>query len=110
MVGPPLALLRAINWRWVMNVVAPMITIRTADSTFVEIDEAPSRPSVCALELNDAPIGTPNTFASDACWVRCAVRIPSKCELKQLTAWTLVQPLFGCRLLSTRKRAKKTGI
>ena len=72
--------------------------------------EALSRSSACLLELNDAPIGTPNTLASDACWVRWAVRMPWKWELKQLTACTLVQPLFGCRLLSTRNSAKKTGI
>src|SRR5438270_12397999 len=93
-----------------MNVVAPMITMRIAARAFVEVAEALSRSSACLLELNDAPIGTPNTWASDACWVLWAVRMPWKCELKQLTAWTFVQPLFGCRLLSTRNSAKNTGI
>ena len=36
--------------------------------------------------------------------------MPSKWELKQLGAWTLRQPLFGCRLLSTLNSAKNTGI
>src|SRR3954454_6920567 len=108
--GAPLALLRAMSWRWVMNVVAPMITIKIAESSFVDVAEALSRSRACLLELNEAPIGTPNTRASDACWVRCAVRMPWKCGLKEVTSCTLVQPLLGCRLLSTRNSAKNTGI
>src|SRR3954453_10490076 len=101
--GPPLALLRAISWRWVMNVVAPMITMRIAASAFVDVAEALSWSSACLLELNDAPIGTPNTLACAACAVSFSVRMPWK--------WDVYWPaLLGCRLLSTLNSAKKTGI
>src|SRR5689334_20347937 len=99
-----------MSWRWVMNVVAPMITIRTADRIFVDVAEALSRCSVCVLELNEDPMGTPKILANEACLVASAVRIPWKCEVKQPAAWTSTQPFAGCRLLSTRNKAKNTGI
>src|SRR4051812_34078955 len=62
-VAVPDALLRAISWRWVQNVEAPISTMSTTQRIFVDVVLPPTWCRNSALELNAAPIGTPKILA-----------------------------------------------
>ncbi len=86
-----------ISWRWVVNVVAVIISTRHS-ATIITVALASGLSPQTRAPQNDSESGTfPKILASPNCFARSAVRNP--CALSCLAAWS-----------SSRNSAKKIGI